>query len=153
MGDLETYSIDCAIERATTLIADGEAKCVVIKGDRIVATYIGIGLRPILEIYRNHPEAMMEGAIVDKVIGRAAAFVAINGGAKLVYGLLMSESAKELLEAHNIEVRYDLLAPEILNRERTDLCPLERSVRGESDPTTAMERIYKQIEILMNNKK
>ncbi len=162
MSILESQRVECtppgesgcdgAILEARTLLANNEAKCVVIKNNNIIAKYIGMGLRPILEIYRNHPEAMRDGVIVDTVIGRAAAFVIINGGAKRVYSLLMSSSAKELLEEHNIQIEYDQLIPEVFNRDRTDLCPLERCVLGESSPTAAMEKIYKQIEILMSNK-
>ncbi len=145
-------STDAVIKEARERIATGEAKCIVIKDDTIVADYVGNGVAPLLEVYRNNPEAMKGGVIVDKVIGRAAAFIIINGGANRAYGLLVSESAKKLLEEHNIRVEYDKIVPEILNRDLSGLCPLESSVLGESDPAIALDKIHKQIEILMSGK-
>ncbi len=145
-------STDAVIKEARERIAKDKAKCIVIKDDTIVADYVGNGVAPLLEVYRKNPEAMKGGVIVDKVIGRAAAFIIINGGASRAYGLLVSESAKSLLEEHNIKLEYDKIVPEILNRDLSGLCPLESSVLGENDPAIALDKILAQIEILMSGK-
>lgn len=119
-----------AVRQARTLIAQGRAECVLVKEGRIVQIERGRGVSPLLTMYDRHGEAMAGAVVVDKVIGRAAASVAILGGAKAVYGEVMSEDAAAWLDREGIVSGWGTLVPRILNRKRDGLCPLERSVVG-----------------------
>ena len=140
------------VEAARKLIADGKAECVVIRGGR---TYreSGRGVSPLLEFFDHRAPGFLKGAtVVDKVIGRAAAMIVISGGATRVHGELMSEDAKALLESKGITVSYGTLVPRILNADRSDLCPLEKSVEGIDDPEQALTALRKRIEELKSGK-
>lgn len=134
------------IDEARKLILTNQAECVLISGGEIFAQTKGMGVSPLLTIYEKMPEEMENGIVVDKVIGRAAAAIIINGKAKRVYALLISEDGKEFLETHGIEVEYDKIVPRILNKNRDGLCPLEASVLGEEDSTKALEKLKAKIE-------
>ena len=136
------------LHEAKELIKSGKAECVLICSDGTLIQEQGRGLSPILKIFDTHPEAMKGAVVVDKVIGRAAAMVAINGQAGSVYGELISEDAVELLQKHGIEVSYNQLVHRILNRNRDGLCPLEQSVFGIDDPVEALAAARKRIEEL-----
>ncbi len=141
---------EATIKEARQLIADDKAKCVLIQNAEIVVQYNGRGVSPLLDVYQNNKQAMKGGIIVDKLIGRAAAFIIIKGGVSRVYTPLISEDAKKLLEEYNIKVEYDKIVPKILNRQRDGLCPLENSVLGETDPDIALNKICKTINFLIN---
>ena len=115
---------------AKSMIHSGEAECVIVRNGKIAAFEKGRGISPLLKLYDEKSELMQGSIVVDKVIGRAAAFIVIKGGASEVYGKIMSEDAKILLEKHNIVVSYNLLVPYILNNQRNGLCPLEDSVKN-----------------------
>ena len=79
--------------------------------------------------------------MVDKVVGRAAACIAICGKASHVHGELMSEDAAEFLSDNGITYSYKQLVPRILNKSMDGLCPLEQSVEGITDPVAALSAL------------
>ena len=130
------------IETARQKIIAGKAGCVIIKNGKIVHDENGRGIAPILDIYRQHPDKMKDSILVDKVIGKAAAMVAICGKVKYVHAELICDSAVEILQKHNIKVTYTLRVKDSLNRRRNGLCPMEQTVLNISDPAqgvTALE--------------
>ncbi len=135
----------CAEREAIEMIRGNRAECVIVRDNRIVVVERGSGVSPLLKIYDNHRKDMNGSVVVDKVIGRAAAFIVIAGNSKSVYGKIMSEDALELLKKHNINATYDLLVPKILNRKRNGLCPLEDSVKNDTVPEKALESMRKRI--------
>jgi len=130
---------------ARSLITSGKAECVLITSDRRLVADRGRGVSPLLNLYDNHAADMKDAVVVDKVIGRAAAAIAILGGAKHVHGEIMSEDAADFLFAHGVTAGHGLLVPRILNAKRDGLCPLERSVEGISDPAAAVAALRRKI--------
>lgn len=133
------------IERATQLIKSGKAECVLITDNKIFAQERGHGVNPLLFIYDNQRKNMAGGVIVDKVIGRAAATIAICGRVRHVHGELMSEDAIIYLQANGISVSYTKLVHRILNKKMDGLCPLEQSVYGITSPEKALLALRKKI--------
>lgn len=140
------------MEEAKKMIQDGKAECVLIKNDSIYGQERGHGVSPLLVMYDEHKEAMLNATLVDKVIGRAAAAIAICGKVKHVHGELMSEDAVEFLNNNGITTSYTSLVHRILNRKRDGLCPLEQSVEGIDNPANALVALRKRIESLQKNK-
>lgn len=139
------------MEEARKIIQNGKAECVLIKNDAIYAQEQGRGVSPLLAMYDNHREAMSGATLVDKVIGRAAAAIAICGKVRHVHGELMSKDAVEFLNNNSITTSYTTLVHRILNRKKDGLCPLEQSVEGIEDAANALEALRKRIETLQNN--
>ncbi|MDO4165118.1 MAG: DUF1893 domain-containing protein [Bacteroides sp.] len=133
------------MEEAKKLIQEGKAECVLIKGDTIYAQERGHGVSPLLVMYDERKEAMANATLVDKVIGRAAASIAICGKVKHVHGELMSEDAIEYLNNNGITTSYTKLVHRILNRKMDGLCPLEQSVEGINDAEKALVSLRKRI--------
>ena len=127
-----------ALIAARQKILDGKAGCVIIKKGKIIHDENGRGIAPILDIYRQHPDKMKNAYLVDKVIGKAAAMVAICGKVKFVHAELICDSAVEILEKHHIDVTYTKRVKDILNRRRDGLCPMEKTVLNISDPATGV---------------
>ena len=142
----------CVFNEAKEMISAGKAECIIIRDNRIAAVERGRGVSPLLKLHDADKKLMENAVIVDKVIGRAAAFIAISGKVSYVYGKIMSEDAKELLSEHNIKSSCDLLVPRILNRKRNGLCPLEASVVGTKDVDTALKQIRNRIAELMKGR-
>jgi len=133
------------MQQARVLINKGKAECVLIKDGRIIAEKSGGGVSPLLSFYDESPKMLNGSIVVDKVIGRAAAFIAISAGASHVHGEVMSSDAESLLTKHGISSSHHLLVPRILNRNRSGLCPLEKSVSGIEDPAKALASLRRAI--------
>lgn len=130
-----------AVETARQKILAGKAGCVIIKNGKIIHDENGRGISPILDIYRQYPDKMEGSVLVDKVIGKAAAMVAICGKVKFVHAELICDSAVEILKKNNIEVTWTLKVKDILNRRRTGLCPMEQTVLNISDPAEGVKAL------------
>lgn len=135
--------------KCKSLIAGGEHTFVLTKDGEILRALSGIGVRPLLVTYTEEPQ-IMEGCFVyDKVIGKAAATIAVLGKVKSVWGQIMSEPGKAFLEAHGIAAFCETLVPIIENRTGDDMCPLEKSVKDIDDPVEGIAAIRATVAKLM----
>lgn len=112
-------------------------------------TSVQFGIKPLMQFLREN-RRFFEGAVVaDKVIGKAAALLLIDGGVSEVFGAVMSESAAAFLSAYNVPFGYCELVPMIENRTHTGMCPMEETVLQLSDPSEAFSALEKTIARLM----
>ena len=139
------YDSEKAMSQARDLIVSGKAQCVLVRNGAIVYQQKGRGVAPLLTLYKTQRDKMKGAVVVDKVIGRAAASIAICGEVRHVHGEIMSEDAAEFLKEHNITSSSTLMVKRILNRKRNGLCPLEQSVLGIRDPRKALRAMEKKI--------
>lgn len=75
--------------------------------------------------------------VADTVVGKAAALLFAKCGVTGVYAKTLSKSGKAALEKHGIYCEYETFAPRIVNREGTDMCPMEKTVLSTDDPEEA----------------
>lgn len=86
------------------------------------------------------------------MVGKAAALMAVLGGACAVYGEVMSGSAARILEKNCVEYAFHTMVPYIENRTKTGQCPLEESVSEIENPEEAFEVLEKTIQKLMERR-
>lgn len=109
---------------------------VVRSGDGEVTTYDKKGVRDLVWLLDNEPERLRNAKVADKVVGKAAAGLMVQGGVAEVYADVMSRLALPLLDKANIPYSYGELVERIVIPEGDDRCPLEKIV---SEATTAQE--------------
>lgn len=139
-----------SIQLARAMILNGRAECVLIIDGKIAITESGHGVSPLLDLYDKHGSKMKGGIIVDKVIGRAAAAIAICGQVAYVHGEVMSEDAVPFLESNGVGASGTLMVPRILNQKRNGICPLEQSVEGITNPKEALKALRAKISSLQS---
>ena len=84
----------------------------------------------------------------DVVVGKAAALLFIKSGVNAVFAKTLSESAKAVLEKYRIPYEYETLTERIINREGTDMCPMEKTVLNTDDPEEAFSLLREKLDIL-----
>ncbi|MDO5470178.1 MAG: DUF1893 domain-containing protein [Akkermansia sp.] len=142
-ADLPASATAAAPDVAAALvqIRAGEASCALVKDGALVAEGLGAGILPLLALL-DERGADMEGAdLVDKIVGRAAAMIAIEGGVRSVTALVMSEDARDMLQAHGIVVHARTIVPQILNRHFSGRCPMEQAVYEIDDCSAGIEAL------------
>ena len=72
-------------------------------------------------------------SVADLIVGKAVAMLFVKCGIKSVYAKTLSKSGKKMLERHGIHCEYETLTERIINREGTDICPMERTVKDTDD--------------------
>lgn len=109
------------------------------------------GIITLLRLVKEDRSLLVGATVADKIVGKAAALLLINGGVKRIYGGVMSVSATTVLRAYGVKYSYGTLTERIINRKGNDICPMEKAVAACSDPkdavgvlTAAIEELNKQ---------
>ncbi len=119
-----------------------------------IGTYISQygGIKPLLQPINIDKDYFEDAFVIDKVIGKSAAFLLIYSKVKKIHAFIMSEHAKNLLDLHNIPYSYDDLVPYIQNNLMTGMCPMEQSVINIDDPKLALDALNAKVSELMKQK-
>ena len=121
------------LEEARRRILEEDVPCVFVR-DRVLQAGEGTGVRPLIAALERKPEAFRGCVIVDKIVGKAAAMLAVLGGAAGVYGITMSAAARDYLVSREVPAEWETLTERIANRTGTGLCPMETAVLEIDDP-------------------
>lgn len=128
--------IDSNLAKAVKYLT-GDATCVLYRSETDMQISYEKGIRPLVCWLADDADALQGAVVADRIVGRAAAFLAVYGGARAVYGEVMSEGAAALLEYAGIAYSYKTFTDKIINRKGDGLCPMERAVAGITDPAQA----------------
>lgn len=140
------------LKTAINILDEQQKSCVILDENGEVRTSDAIGIKPLMTELRVNKQAFGGCVIADKVIGKAAALMAVLGKAEAVYGRIMSQNAEEFLKNAGIEYRYGELVPYIENRTKDGRCPMEETVLEIDSPLEAFEALEKTIAKLMAQK-
>ena len=140
------------LKTAINILDEQQKSCVILDENGEVRTSDAIGIKPLMTELRVNKQAFAGCVIADKVIGKAAALMAVLGKAEAVYGRIMSQNAEEFLKNAGIEYRYGELVSYIENRTKDGRCPMEETVLEIDSPLEAFEALEKTIAKLMAQK-
>ena len=135
------------IEEAAALL-EGGFTCAIFKDTQVLKSDRR-GVAPLLEWLESGKDFHGFTA-VDKVVGKAAAFLYVLLGVKAVYTFVLSEEAERVLKKYRIDVIYREKVAAIRNRTNTGFCPMEQAVWNIEDAQAAHEEIVKTLEKLKN---
>lgn len=107
------------------LLHTGNFSCVIRKGDA-VRTFTQRGVADLYALLTTEPDFLKGSSIADKVIGKGAAALMIQGGVQHVYADVISRPALVLLQSYHMDVQYETLTDNIINRAGTGICPVEQ---------------------------
>ncbi len=137
------------LEKAKSLLVD-DVTCVVVKGD-MVLTSEKKGISPILDWIKQNQD-LKDSYFADKIVGKAVAMLLVKKGVKSVYAQTVSQSGKQYLEQYNIKVTYDKIVSYIINRTKTDICPMEKTVKDVDDYEEGFVLLEKKVQELRTGK-
>ncbi len=82
--------------------------------------------------------AGLKGAsVADRVAGKAIALLCVYAGIRHVYAEVLSRKAKAVFEEHGIPCEWKTLVDNILDMNRSGVCPFEKAATEISDPEKA----------------
>ncbi len=104
------------------------------------------GIRPHLKAIDDLGETLAGSLMVDKILGRAAAFLVVYDKAAEVIAQVVSIPGKQVLDEYNVKLSYREVVPHIKMENGVIFCPFERMVQGINKP----EKAYRAILHKMN---
>ena len=103
------------------------------------------GIRPHLKAI-NELGSKLEGTLmVDKILGRAAAFLVIYSKAGEAITMILSTPGKQVLDKYRLKYSYEEEVPHIKLENGEIYCPFERMVQGIDDPVEAYTAIVEKM--------
>jgi len=103
------------------------------------------GIRPHLKAI-NELGSELEGTLmVDKILGRAAAFLVIYSKAAEAITAVLSTPGKQVLDKYGLKYSFIEEVPHIKMENGVIYCPFERMVQGIDDPSEAYEAIVEKM--------
>jgi hypothetical protein len=131
------------LEKAKNLLKDKQYSFVALAKGNILKTSHKRGVIPLMEMIRDNRDMMQGAVIADKVIGKAAALLAVAYKVKQVYTEILSQQAKKVLDQYSIFYQYERCVDYIQNRSKSGQCPMEKLTKDTDDPKTAYSLILK----------
>ena len=139
MNDLQ-IAIDCL---------EGHTICLCKDGRTITSEKRGIA--PMADFISEQRDLRGYSA-ADLVVGKAAALLFVKAGIKAVFAQTVSIGGLETLRRHGVPCSYGELIDIIINRQGSDICPMERAVQDVNDPDEAYLRISAELARLRINR-
>lgn len=132
--DILEYGKEQLVERNLNLLVLKEDKEIVFQSNKM-------GILPMYEFFRLNVEE--EVYVIDKFIGLGASRLLLNSKSKVMglFTFVISKDAKELLKDNNIEVVKEREVEKILNKDKTDFCPIEKLSMGNANFNDFREKL------------
>jgi len=111
--------------------------------DSLLTVHDNRGIRDLLDLLAEHPERLNGAIVADKLIGKAAAALMATGGVVEVHTNIICTAGKQLLQSQGIKVFAREEVPQILNRDRSGMCPIDSQIEG-------VESVDECVKILQN---
>lgn len=132
-----------------TTIRSGAASLCAADDEALVYCETGRGVTPLLAVLeRERSSAHKPLDWGDKLVGRAAGLLLVLATPRSVFARTMSSGAAEVLRTAGIPFTYDVLIPDVLNREGTGPCPMEAAVRDIDDPVEALQTLERTVQAM-----
>ena len=127
--------LESSLKKAAAYLT-GDVTCVLCRAEEIQISREK-GIRPLVLWLAEDENALRDIIVADRIVGRAAAFLAVWGGARAVYGEVMSEGAVSVLQDAGLVYGYKTLTDRIINRRGDGPCPMEQAVADITEPAQA----------------
>lgn len=105
------------------------------------------GILPMIDLINSKTD-LENYSVADKIVGKAAAILFCKAKIKSVYAKTISNAGKDFLISHNIDVTYDTLIPLILNRDKSDICPMEKAVATIIDVEKGYQTLNEKVQMM-----
>lgn len=126
------------LEQAKKLLKERSLAFAVVKDGEVVGTSVSEGVADLLALMESKGATLAGASLADKLVGKAVAAVVCHMDIKAVYAIVLSHSALEMLQRHDVPLEYNELVPMILSRDRKVRGPLEELLLDIQDPDEAV---------------
>jgi len=103
------------------------------------------GIRPHLKAIDELGEKLEGSLMVDKILGRAAAFLVVYSRAAEAMAVIVSTPGKMVMEKYSLKFSYREEVPHIKLENGVIYCPFERMVQDIDDPDEAYRAIVEKM--------
>jgi len=114
------------LELAKLKLIEEDLSLVIVKRGEVIFETKKQGITGFLQAIEKQDKNLVAASAADKIVGVAAAMLCVYAGITSVFALTISEEGIRVLEDNNITYLFEKKVPNILNRNKNDVCPFEK---------------------------
>lgn len=118
------------LELSKQKLTEEDLSLAIVKKGKVLFKTQKQGIIGFLEAIERLDENLVAASVADKIVGVAAAKLCLYSGAASIFALTISEEALHVLRDSNIEYQFKKAVPNILNRDKNDVCPFEKLAKA-----------------------
>jgi hypothetical protein len=132
---------DRDLEVAKSRLKDRDLTLVIVKEGKVIFETRSQGVGGFLQAIEKLGKGLIASSVADKIVGAAAAMLCVYSEVSSVFAATISEEGIRVLEDNDIICEFENEVPNILNHDKTDICPFEKLVIGSRDPKEAYTKL------------
>jgi hypothetical protein len=129
------------LELAKSRLKDRDLTLVIVKEDKVIFETGSQGVGGFLQAIEKLGKRLVASSVADKIVGAAAAMLCVYSEVSSVFAATISEEGIKVLENNQIIYQFENEVPNILNHDKTDVCPFEKLVIGSREPKEAYTKL------------
>jgi len=129
------------LELARSRLKDRDLTLVIVKEGKVIFETRSQGVGGFLKAIEKLGTRLIASSAADKIVGAAAAKLCVYSGMASVFAATISEEGIRVLQGNCIMHQFENEVPNILNIDKTDICPFEKLVIGSRDPKEAYTKL------------
>lgn len=132
------------LELAKLALRENNLSLVIVKEEQIVFETRVHGIEGFTRAIEKSGEKLAGSSVADRIVGRAAALLCAYAQVAAVFAVTVSKEGVKILALNDIRYEYENLVPNILNHDKTAICPFEQLTAGLANPEEAYTTLKKQ---------
>jgi hypothetical protein len=128
------------IETAKTQLIQNHLTLIFIKNNNILFKTKSHRISGFLTAIQDLDRKLENASVADKVVGRAVALLCAFSRIKAIYAETLSMKAVDVLEKAGVTYEWKGLVDTILDTNKNDVCPFEKTAAQISSPKDAYEK-------------
>lgn len=137
MINLENHDLELAKLKLTK----NDLSLVIVRNGQTVFETKKQGVSGFLQAIETLDQNLAGASVADKIVGVAAAMLCVYSKVSSVFALTISESGIHSLKENNIVCLFEKKVENILNRDKTDVCPFEKLASSAETPAEAYTKV------------
>jgi len=132
---------DRDLELAKLRLKKGDFTLVIVKEGKVIFETKSQGVSGFLQAIKKLGKRLVASSVADKIVGAAAAMLCAYSRVSSVFAVTISKEGNRVLEDNNIIYQFENQVPNILNHDKTDICPFEKLAIGSREPKEAYTKL------------
>ncbi len=134
------------LKLAKSQLKEKNLTLVIVKEGEIIFETERQGIGGFLQAIKNLGKRLAASSVADRIVGAAAAMLCVYSEISSVFAVTISEEGIKVLKEKDIVYQFENKVPNILNNDKTDICPFEKLVIGSRKPKEAYKKLKSFIE-------
>jgi len=140
------------LEIAKKRLKENSLSLCIVKRGKILFESNSEGIHDLVQAIDELYSLLNKASVADSTVGKAVALLFIHSKFSSIFATTMSEEALKVLKTNNIFIEFENLVPNIMNKNKTDICPFERMVLNCNDAGQAFNMFKSFLERKLNYK-